>query len=86
MGVPLTLTVNVTDDGRPAARRTRSGTNASGGVSAAGRIDPRPQNPIVQAVVRLDPGMRLGVIWVVHRRSLPAAVGFDPMTVTVTGS
>jgi hypothetical protein len=84
VGVPLTLTVKVTDDGRPTPRATRSGTNASGGGSAAGRIGPRPQNPIVQAVVRLDPGMRLGVIWVVHRRSLPAAVGFDPMKVAVT--
>jgi len=28
--------------------------------------------------VRLDPGMRLGVIWVVHRRSVAGGVAFDP--------
>jgi hypothetical protein len=84
VGQPLTLGVEVTDDGRPTPRPSRSGTGtASTRTPSADRVGPRPQNPVTQAVVRLDPGMRLGVIWVVHRRSASAAVSFDPMKVAV---
>jgi len=78
-GEPVSLAVTVTDDGRPTPRPSRSGTgNLPPRGAAPERIGPRPQNPVTQAIVRLDPGMRLGVIWVVHRRSVPAAVTFDP--------
>jgi hypothetical protein len=84
VGQPLALGVEVTDDGHPAPRPSRSGTGtASARTPPADRVGPRPQNPVTQAVVRLDPGMRLGVIWVVHRRSASAAVSFDPMKVAV---
>src|SRR5262249_26451490 len=81
VGEAVTIAVNVTDDGRPTPRASRSGTGnlpARGAGAAAERIGPRPQNPVTQAVVRLDPGMRLGVIWVVHRRSVAAPITFDP--------
>jgi hypothetical protein len=84
VGQPLSLIVEVADDGRPTPRPSRSGTGtAPARTPPADRVGPRPQNPVTQAVVRLDPGMRLGVIWVVHRRSAPAAVSFDPMKVAV---
>jgi hypothetical protein len=87
-GQPLALSVAVADDGRPTPRPSRSGTGtASARTSSTERVGPRPQNPVTQAVVRLDPGMRLGVIWVVHRRSVPAAVSFDPpKTAVVDGN
>jgi hypothetical protein len=79
VGEPLRIAVGVTDDGKPTPRPSRSGTGTSSArTPSAERIGPRPANPVTQAVVRLDPGMRLGVIWVVHRRSVAAAVAFDP--------
>jgi hypothetical protein len=79
VGEPLTIDVSVTDDGRPTARATRSGTGNTGRAAAPQTVAPRPQNPVVQSIVRLDPGVRLGVIWVVHRRSVAADVKFAPM-------
>jgi hypothetical protein len=79
---PLELSVSVTDDGLPTPRATRSGTGG-GGRAAPGAIVPRSQNPVTQAVVKLDPGMRLGVIWIVHRRSTPADVTFEPLKTAV---
>ena len=85
VGQPLTIETDVQDDGRPTARPTRSGTGNTGRAAApAATIAPRPQNPVTQSVVRLDPGMRLGVIWVVHRRSVAADVKFSPMKSAVT--
>lgn len=52
---PLTLDAFVVDDGRPSDRPSQSGSNA------------RVEGPLRQAVVRLDRGVRLGVIWVVYR-------------------
>lgn len=79
VGQPMTLAVTVTDDGRPTPRASRSGTgNLPARAPNPERLGPRPANPVTQAIVRLDPGMRLGVIWVVHRRSVPAPVTFDP--------
>ena len=93
VGQPLQIQVTVTDDGLPTARATRatrSGTGNTGraaappsaaasAAAAAASVTPRPQNPVTQSIVKLDPGMRLGVIWVVHRRSTPASVTFAPM-------
>ena len=66
----LTLSTTVADDGRPTARRSGSGSN------------PRVEGPLKQAVVRLDPDMRLGVIWIVYRGNA-AAVTFNPRKVKV---
>jgi hypothetical protein len=83
VGQPLQIQVDVKDDGLPTARATRSGTGNTGRVAAppnaAASVTPRPQNPVTQSVVKLDPGMRLGVIWIVHRRSNTAPVTFAPM-------
>jgi len=79
VGEALTLTVLVTDDGHPTARPRRAGaTTATGGVA----LGPGRENPVTQAVVRLDPGVRLGVTWVLYRGA-PGTVDFDPMHVAV---
>src|SRR5579862_5464589 len=79
-GEPLSLTVEVTDDGHPVPRvrpiRVARPPDASG-------IDgPRIENPITQAVVKLDPGVRLGVTWVWYRGG-PGTVTFVPTRVPV---
>lgn len=89
----LPLEVHVADDGRPAPRTGRGGSPEGGrggpGRGEAGRGDPaasvtpRVESPLTQMVVKLDPGMRLGVIWVVHRRSGSGRVMFDPPKVAV---
>jgi hypothetical protein len=66
----LALTVSVRDDGLPAP----SPRSRSGAVPAAAR---QGASPMSQAVVKLDPAWRLGVIWVQHRG--PGRVTFDPM-------
>jgi hypothetical protein len=75
----LTLTVLVTDDGHPTARPRRPAAGSSlGGVAlGVGR-----ENPVTQAVVRLDPAVKLGVTWVVYRAG-PGEVSFEPMRVPV---
>jgi hypothetical protein len=79
-GQPLAIAVSVKDDGLPTPRATRSGTTTSAAGRGAGAVPTGPQreNPVTQGVVRLDPGMNLGVIWIVHRRPGPAEVKFDP--------
>ncbi len=81
-GASVSLDVQVTDDGLPTFKPSRSG---SGSVTAAAatQITPTRQNPLTQAVVRLDRNVRLGVTWVVHRRSTPGAVTFAPQRVAV---
>src|SRR5439155_7578805 len=69
-GDPLAITVNVTDDGRPSTKPSQSGSNA------------RVEGPLTQAVVRLDRGVRLGVIWVVYRGDA-GAVRFEPRKIPV---
>ena len=68
----LTLTVSVADDELPAQaprpRRREADANADARV---------PVSPMTQAVVRIDPTWRLGVIWVHHRG--PGTVAFEPM-------
>jgi len=93
VGQPLALTVEVTDDGlpKPRVRRTEpasgpardanTGTVARGGA-LPGIEGSRVENPLTQAVVRLDPGVRLGVTWVLYRGA-PGSVTFEPMKVPV---
>ncbi|HUR33324.1 MAG TPA: hypothetical protein VM032_05985 [Vicinamibacterales bacterium] len=83
VGQPLTIDVQVTDDGLPTFKPTRSGSGSTAGVPPKGIVPPR-QNPLTQAVVRLEPNVRLGVTWIVHRRSVPTAVvDFSPQRVAV---
>jgi hypothetical protein len=82
VGEPLAIDVQVTDDGHPTPRPSRSGSG-SVAAAAATTVTPPRQNPLTQAVVRLEPNVRLGVIWVVHRRSVPARVEFAPQRVAV---
>jgi len=79
LGEPLALTVLVTDDGHPKAspRRPNAGSGAGGVALGVGR-----ENPVTQAIVRLEPGVRLGVTWVLYRGE-PGTVTFDPMHVAV---
>ena len=70
-GAALTLDAFVTDDGRPTARPSQSGSNA------------RVEGPLMQAVVRLDRGVRLGVVWVVYRGDAKA-VTFEPRKIPVS--
>jgi hypothetical protein len=92
VGETLTLTVEVGDDGLPKPRVRRLGAtvvrDSDGGVisSSQGSAEsPRPENPLTQAVVKLDPGVRLGVTWVVYR-GVPGTVTIDPMKVPVVKS
>jgi hypothetical protein len=82
VGQPVPLLVTVTDDGLPKPRASRSGSGGVAPATGRGVIPPR-QNPLTQAVVRLEPNVRLGVTWVVHRRSAQAEVAFAPQRVAV---
>src|SRR5262249_51764929 len=70
VGSLLALDAFVVDDGRPSTRPSQSGSNA------------RVEGPLSQAVVRLDRGVRLGVIWVVYRGDA-RAVRFEPRKIPV---
>lgn len=83
VGQPLTIEAQVTDDGLPKARTSRSGSGSLASAQGRGVVPPR-QNPLTQAVVRLEPNVRLGITWVVHRRSTPASITFSPQRVAVT--
>lgn len=89
----LRVDVKVADDGRPLPRAGRGGFPEGGrgaGRGDAGRSDPaasvmpRAESPLTQMVVKNDPGVRLGVTWVVHRRSGSGSVTFDPQKPAVT--
>jgi hypothetical protein len=84
VGETVTLTVEVADDGHPVPRARRPGAAAlvRGGAVESGAYTPKLETPIAQAVVKLDPGVRLGVTWVVYRAG-PGTVTFDPMRVPV---
>jgi hypothetical protein len=69
-GASLTFDAFVIDDGKPTNRPSQSGSNA------------RVEGPLTQAVVRLDRGVRLGVIWVVYRGDA-SGVTFEPRKVAV---
>ena len=72
-GEPLTLSVDVTDDGypKPVVRKTPRDPSRANDFA-------RQPSPATQAVVKLDPGVRLGVTWVLYRGG-PGTVTFDPM-------
>jgi len=84
-GEPLKLSVDVTDDGYPKPRADSRGTRPRG----AGRERPPgpqyPASPAAQAVVKVEPGVRLGVTWVVYR-SGRGTVDFEPMHVGVVNA
>ena len=82
-GQPLAIAVTVKDDGLPTPRATRSGSATAPAGGRGATVGPQRENPTSQGVVRLDPGMGLGVIWVVHRRPGPANVKFEPAKVKV---
>lgn len=90
-GEPLSLTVQVSDDGLPKPRARRPGAAANvvrdsdGGIISRGGGSaemPRPENPLTQAVVKLDPGVRLGVTWVLYRGA-PGTATIEPMKLPV---
>jgi hypothetical protein len=87
VGEALTLTVQVNDDGHPVPRARRPGAAAlvRGGGVESGAYSPKLETPITQAVVKLEPGVRLGVTWVVYRAG-PGTVTFNPMRVPVVTS
>jgi len=88
----LALTVEVTDDGHPKPRiRKAPATPAAtirdsdGAIVATGPErsgGPQRENPLTQAVVKLDPGVNLGVTWIVYRAGR-GEVTFDPMRIKV---
>jgi hypothetical protein len=93
VGQPLKLSAEVKDDGRPTPRKrpgaapvvrrdsdgaviTPTGTPGPGGSG------PRRENPLTQAVVRVEPGVTLGLTWVVYRGS-SEGVTFQPQRIAV---
>lgn len=93
-GASTKLTVLVKDDGHPVPRR-RPGAAApvvrrdsdgavitATGTPGPGATGPRRESPLTQAVVRLDPGVALGVTWVVYRGA-SEGVTFAPQRVGV---
>jgi hypothetical protein len=88
-GKPLELTVAVSDDGHPMPNPHRSsipsgfvrdsdGTLVSKGSSNGSSIFGQVENPLTQAIVKVEPGVRLGVTWVLYRGG-PGTVTFDPI-------
>ena len=80
VGEPLSLSVEVSDDGYPIprARPVPSGKQPAG-IEIDG---PQLESPMSQAAVKLDRGVRLGVTWVLYRGG-PGTVTFHPMRVPV---
>lgn len=80
VGEPLSLSVEVTDDGYPIPRvRPVQSGKPPDGIGIEG---PKLESPTTQAVVKLDRGVRLGVTWVLYRGG-PGTVAFNPMRVPV---
>jgi hypothetical protein len=84
VGEPLTLAVQVSDDGLPSPRVRPLGGAAFGGSGRRGAAPSgaRTDSPIGQAVVKLNPGVRLGVTWIVYRGE-PGPVSIEPMRAPV---
>jgi hypothetical protein len=80
VGDPVTLSVQVTDDGypKPVVRPQNAGSKVRAATSNF-----KTQSPASQAVVKLDPGVRLGVTWVVYRGG-PGSAHFEEMRIPVT--
>jgi hypothetical protein len=87
VGEPITLSVEVSDDGYPIprARRTHTASSSPGGNRDAAMNIFRAQTPVSQAVVKLDPGVRLGITWVLYRGG-PGNIAFDPMRAPVVSA
>jgi hypothetical protein len=95
VGETAPLVAEVTDDGHPMPRKRPAGAPApvrrdsdgavitQTGTAGPGGSGPRRENPLTQAVVRLDPGVALGVTWVVYRGP-SEGVKFEPQRVAVT--
>jgi hypothetical protein len=83
-GQPLALSVEIADDGRTMPRARRPGASAARGGREGG-MPARMEGPVTQAVVKLEPGSRLGVTWLWYRGG-PGPVKFEPMRVTVVSS
>jgi hypothetical protein len=93
-GETVRLTAEVSDDGHPTPRRRSSAgapvvrRDSDGAViSGTGTVGPggsglRRENPLTQAVVRLDPGVALGVTWLIYRGSTDG-VKFEPQRAAV---
>ena len=94
-GEAVSLAARVTDDGRPVPRRRPAGAapatptvrrDSDGavitptGTPGPGGTGPRRENPLTQAIVRLDPGVALGVTWIVYRGTAEG-VRFEPQRV-----
>ena len=85
VGEPLKLSVDVTDDGYPKPR-AHSRTAKPRDSAREGPPGPQyPTSPVAQAVVKLEPGVRLGVTWVVYRGG-SGTVDFEPMHVGVVSA
>jgi hypothetical protein len=84
VGEPLALTVDVSDDGYPTPRPRRERPSRREGNYDAGPPPQYPQSPFTQAIVKLEPGVRLGVTWVLYRG--PDSVAFNPMHVAIVNS
>ena len=94
VGETVPLIAEVADDGHPvprrraangapAVRRDSDGAVITGtGTVGPGGTGPRRENPLTQAMVRLDPGVALGVTWIVYRGS-DDGVKFEPQRVAV---
>jgi len=79
-GQPLSLSVEVSDDGYPLPRvRPVQSGKPPAGIEIE---SPKLESPMSQAVVKLDRGVRLGVTWVLYRGG-PGTVTFNPMRVPV---
>ena len=84
VGKLLELSVEVNDDGHPKPTPRRSSVPAGFVRDSDGSLIPalgQVENPLTQAVVKLDPDVRLGVTWVLYRGG-PGTVNFDPMRVS----
>lgn len=88
VGETISLITEVTDDGNPPPRPAPVRRDADGavitqtGTPGPGATGPRRESPLTQALVRLEPGVSLGVTWVVYRGSSDG-VTFAPQRVAV---
>jgi hypothetical protein len=80
VGEPLSLSLEVADDGYPIPRARP--VQSAKPPDYIGIEGPPMENPMTQAVVKLDRGVRLGVTWVLYRGG-PGRVAFNPMRVPV---
>ena len=91
----LTLLAEVSDDGHPTPPPRRAGApepvrrDSDGGIITAtgtpgpsSSSGPRRENPLTQAIVRNDPGVPLGVTWIVYRGTTEG-VQFAPQRLAV---